>query len=90
VRRPVLLDRAGGVRPESPRHAPGQRPGSGEDVVDLEAGKGDPLGDLERVEFDHQYLRSVVVVISVGVAADQGPVTDQRQPPREAAERQLP
>ena len=39
------------------------------------------------VEVDHQHLGPVVVVVAVGVAADQGPTADERQSPREPADR---
>jgi hypothetical protein len=82
---PMLLDRPSRVGPEADGDASGQSPGDGNDVVDLQAWHGDHLHDLEGLQVDDGDLGPVVLVLAVGVAADQRPAPHDGEAPAEAA-----
>ena len=68
----------------NPAAAPRRTPGAGDDdLVHLEARHGDALDHREGAQVDDRHLAAVLVLLAVGVAADQGVRADEGQPPGE-------
>jgi len=86
----VLLDGPGRVGPEPDGGTAHHRGRHHEDVVHLQAGHGDALDDRGAVQVHHHDLGPVVVVLAVGVAADQRPAAGEREAPGEAVDRHPP